>query len=520
VDLEQIVQQILMVRRDLSREDVLKKIYEKKRSSEDYFLDEVAARLTASELGVEISGEEETFQAEIAIKDLISGLNDVNVVGRVITVQQIHTFFRPDSTEGKIARLQVADKTGELRLVLWNDEIKMVETGKIRLGQIVKVLHAYVREGIDGKLELHIGRKGDLEVSPADAVESDYPQISDFIDKIGDLTPKKKRANVLGLVHEVFPQSEFKRQNETSGKVKRLRLKDDTGETTLVFWNEKVDELGEVKKGDCLRIMNVRIREAQTKGLELHVENATQIENITGQENALSVVPLRLTKINELMSNLSDVNVFARVSEIKAVREFKRSNNEIGRLASLHLSDGTGYVKLNLWDEKTQATEDIHIGDAILLEHAYTRQRFSETELNLGAKGSLTINPALTQTQNLPPLEEQTTKKKKQKIADIHGEGGPFTLEVSVASQLNTKEVTTSKNEEVRVTSFEITDDTGKIHISLWRSQAELAKDFTMGTKIKLTNIYAKHGFSNLLELVSRSSTTIEIVSSQNTTQD
>jgi replication factor A1 len=515
VDLEQIVQQILMVRRDLSREDVLKKIYEKKRSSEDYFLDEVAARLTASELGVEISGEEETFQAEIAIKDLMSGLNDVNVVGRVITVQPIQTFSRPDSTEGKIARLQLADKTGALRLVLWNDEVKMVETGKIRLSQIVKVLHAYVREGIDGKLELHVGRKGDLEVAPSDAVESNYPQISDFIDKIGNLTPKKKRANVLGLVHEVFPQSEFRRQNGTSGKVRRLRLRDDTGETTLVFWNEKVDELGDVKKGDCLRIMNARIKEAQINSLELHAENVTQIENITGQENALSIIPLKLTKINELSPNLSDVNVLARVSEIEAVKEFKRSNNETGRLASLHLTDGTGYVKLNLWDEKTQPVEDIRIGDAILLEHAYTRQRFNQTELNLGAKGNLTINPALTQTENLPPLEEQAIKQEKGKIADIKSEGGPFTLEANVDSQPNTREVTTSKNEKLVVTSFEIGDETGKIHVSLWRSQAEFAKDLAVGTKIKLTNIYAKRGFSNLLELVSRTSTSVEIVSEQ-----
>ena len=284
VDLEQIIQQILMVRRDLSRGDVLKKIYEKKRSSADYFFDEVAARLIASELGVEIQSEEDTLHSEIEIENLISGLNDVNVAGRVITVLPIKTFSRPDLTEGKIARLQLADNTGEIRLVLWNDKSSIVETGNIRIGQIIKVLHAYVRQGIDGKLELHIGRKGGVEVDASDAVEGEYPQISHFIDKISDLQPKKKRANVLGLVHEVFPQSEFKRQNRTNGRVRRLRLRDDTGEITLVFWNEKVDELADVKECDCLRIMNARIKEAQFSGLELHVENTTQIENITGQE--------------------------------------------------------------------------------------------------------------------------------------------------------------------------------------------------------------------------------------------
>jgi len=395
VDLEQIVQQILMVRHDLTREEVLKKIYEKKRSAEDYLLDEVAARLVASELGVEIPSAEDTFHAEIAVKDLVSGLNDVTVVGRVIIVYPVQTFPRPDLTEGKVARLLLSDKTGVFRLVLWNDKIHLVESGKIRPGQIIRVLHGYVREGIDGKLELHFGNKGDLEVSPSDMVESDYPQIIDFIDKIEELTLKSKRANVLGLVQEVFQQSEFKRPNGTVGKVKRLRLKDDTDETTLVFWNERVDELGEVKQGDCLRIMNARVKTQPDSRMELHVEKATQIEKLTGQ-----ALP-------------------SPIAQSEAIR----------------------------------------------------------------------------------------------KIADLKKEGGPFNIEATVASTPNVREVTTTQKEKVLVVSLDLADDTGKIRMSLWRKQAELGKEWSAGTRIRVKNAYAKKGFSNLLELVSRASTTIEVLS-------
>ena len=96
MDLEQIVQQILVSRRDLSRNDVLKKIYEKKRSAEDYFLDEVAARIVATELGVEIRGENEAFSGEINIKDLLSGLNDVTIAARIIAVDPVQTISRRD----------------------------------------------------------------------------------------------------------------------------------------------------------------------------------------------------------------------------------------------------------------------------------------------------------------------------------------------------------------------------------------------------------------------------------------
>jgi replication factor A1 len=374
---------------------VLKLIYEKKRSAEGYFLDEVAARIVASELGVEIPREEEPFKSEISVVDLVSGLNDVTLTARVIEVYPIQTFIKQDLIEGKVARLLLADKSGTLKLVLWNDKISLMEAGKIRRGNIIRVLHGYVREGFDGKLELHLGQRGDIQVSPVDVVESDYPPIDHFIDKIGNLTQKNKRASVLGLVNDVYPMSEFNRKDGTTGKVRRLRLGDETGEVSLVFWNEKVDELGEVKTGAQLRIMNARIKTQPDDRIELHIENATQFE--------------------------------------KSV------------------------------------------------------------------------------SQALPP--SNTSSEATRKIADLKEEGGPFTIEATVATPPNVREVTTAQKEKVLLASFELADGTEKIGMSLWRKHAKIGKELSVGTRIKIKNVYAKKGFSNLLELVSRTSTTIEIVS-------
>jgi len=395
VDLEQIVQQILMARRDLSREEVLKKIIERKRSAGDYFLDEVAARLVANDLGVEIPNNEDAFHAEIAVKDLVSGLNDVTIVGRIIVVYPIQTFPRSDLTEGKVARLLLADKTGSLRLVLWDEKIHMVESGRLLPGQIAKVLHGYARDAIDGRLELHLGKKGDIETSLPNAIESNYPQINDFIDKIRQLTSNKKRASVQGLISEAFPPTEFQRPNGNPGKVRRLRLKDDTGETTLVVWNKRVDELGEIQRGDCLRVMDARIKTQPDGRIELHAENSTQIEKLADQT---------------LPQPPSTIDVISKVTDLKE-------------------------------------------------------------------------------------------------------EGGPVNIEATVASTPEVREVTTARNEQVLVASFDLADDTGNIRIALWRKHAELARELSIGTRIRAKNIYVKKGFSNLLELTSRASTIIEIIS-------
>jgi DNA polymerase III alpha subunit len=97
-----------------------------------------------------------------------------------------------------------------------------------------------------------------------------------------------------------------------------------------------------------------------------------------------------------------------------------------------------------------------------------------------------------------------------RKIAELKEEGGPFTVEATVAFAPEIREVTTSQQEKVLLASFDVEDDTGKIRVTLWRRQAEQARTLQVGTRVKLVNIYAKKGFSNLLELTSRNPTTIE----------
>lgn len=393
MDLEQIVQRILLVRRDLTREEVLKRIYEKKRSAEGYFLDEAAARIVAFELGVEIPKDEaQTSWTELPIGNLVSGLNDVTITGRVIAVYPVQTFSRSDLTEGKVARLLIANKTGTLKVVLWNHKADLAETGKITFGQVIKVSHGYVREGLDGKPELHVGDRGEIQISPPDIVEDEYPSITSFVEKIGAITGKHRRINVLGVAQRVYPISEFKRADGTSGKVRRLQLKDETGKITVVFWNQRVDELGDVNTGDCLRIMNARVKE-QTNGLvELHVEKSTQVEKV-------------------------------------------------------------------------------------------------------GKK---------------PPSCGQ---KRTKKIRDIKEGEGPFTIEVTVSTKPVLREVTTSRREKVKVASFEVSDGTDRINISLWRQFAERGEEFSPGMRILLRNVYAKRGFADQLELTTQASTKIEVLS-------
>jgi len=505
---EDIVDRILSSRRELTRDQLLSMIEEKKGTAEGYFTDEVAARIIALELGVEVPWWE-PFRPEVLIKDLISGLNDVTVMGRVITLYPVRTFTRPDGTEGRVMRLVIADKTGTLRVVLWDDKTSLAEPGKVERGQIIKVSHGYLRKGLDGRLELHVGMRGEVQVAPSGVVEDEYPSVTQFMQKIKKITEKHKEASVLGVVQSVHPVSEFKRSDGTGGKVRRLRLRDETGQITVVFWNEKVDQLGGVKKGDYLQLLNTRVKEQLDGRIELHADNRTQIDTVTEAPpylEQLPAFPTQIVKVQELKPNMRDVDVLARVVHVGEVREFKRSSGEEGQVSTLLMKDETGTIRLNLWDDKASLSERTRVGDIVLTKGAYTRERFGSINLNIGRRGTLSLNPELAEAEKLPPYEDVTAK-----IAEVK-EGGPFTVRGTVAEAPRIREVVTARGEKVEVASFELTDDTGKIRVSAWRRLADSVKDLTAGTQIEIKNAYAKKGFGAPLELTTRTFTSVEVL--------
>jgi replication factor A1 len=162
MSLEEIVNQILASRSDLKREQILEKIANKKREVGDFLTDETAARITATELGVKTTKKQ--IPLKIQIKDLVSGLNDVSIEGQVVSFYPSKTFKRIDYTVGKLASILVSDKSGKLRVVLWDKKVAIVEAGKIQRNQIIKISHGYVRQGQDGKPELHLGDRGNIKI--------------------------------------------------------------------------------------------------------------------------------------------------------------------------------------------------------------------------------------------------------------------------------------------------------------------------------------------------------------------
>jgi len=366
MSLEDVVSRILLFRPDLSREDVWRRINEKKEDIEGYLTDETAARIVATELGVEVP--QEFFKTEIPIRDVVSGLNDVTLSGRVIAVHSPKTFTRSDMTEGTVAHLHMADKTGAIKVVLWNDKTTLVETKKLVEGQIIKVSHGYVEEGLDGKPELHVGSRGEIQISSSNVEECDYPKITSFVKKIAEIR-KKTRASVLGTVKQASPVSTFERSDGSRGKVMRLCLSDETGQITAVFWNEKIDELGDIKRGDSLQILNGRVREGLNGQLELHVEKSTRVETSHTARNA---------NVSDIKEEGGPIAVEGVVVTTPKTIQVTTARNEKVTVTSFDLEDDTGKIRVSVWRKLTDVAKKIGVGTRIRINNAYVKKAFAD----------------------------------------------------------------------------------------------------------------------------------------------
>jgi replication factor A1 len=269
--LEEIINQITTARTELSREQILEMIKNKKDKAGNFLTDHTAARIIACELGVKIS--KKKFNLILQIKDIVSGLNDVSVTGKVVTVYPVRTFKRKDWTQGKLASIVVSDKTGTVRVVLWDKKTDLLEKGKIQKEQQVTVFHTYVRQGQDGKPELHLGDKGKVKI------------LSESTKKLAEITQEDGPFTVEGTI---VTKPEF-REVTTSRNEKvaltNFEIKDQTGQLRVSAWRNIAQKICDLPVGTRLKMRNIYAKMGYEKSIELSSRYSTIVEVLDQKEN-------------------------------------------------------------------------------------------------------------------------------------------------------------------------------------------------------------------------------------------
>ncbi len=94
-------------------------------------------------------------------------------------------------------------------------------------------------------------------------------------------------------------------------------------------------------------------------------------------------------KIKDLRNGMKRVEVEAKVLEKTTPREvMSRYKDETYRVADAKIDDGTGQIKLTLWNEQI---DQVNENDTVKIENGYVTSFRGEIQLNVGRYGKLTV---------------------------------------------------------------------------------------------------------------------------------
>ncbi|MEM5853148.1 MAG: hypothetical protein QXG39_07920 [Candidatus Aenigmatarchaeota archaeon] len=188
----------------LSREEIMKKMEEKKKEFSDLLTEEGVAYLVANELGLDLI---EKRRRQLEIKNIVSGMKNVNFVGRIFHITPIINFEKQDGSIGRVTNIFVGDSTGYVRVPLWNDQAKLVEEGEIKLGDSIQVMNGIAKEGMYG-VEVSIGKYGLINKVECEDIPSLEQLKNKYLSQSAERFAIKDlsfgRAEIVGTVVHVF----------------------------------------------------------------------------------------------------------------------------------------------------------------------------------------------------------------------------------------------------------------------------------------------------------------------------
>ncbi len=228
------------------------------------------------------------------IAELKEPMQNVDILCKVVRVFEPREFTREDGSKGKVVNLFVGDETGIARLVLWNEDVSLVETGKINEGDVIKVIRGYVRLRFN-EPEINVGKFGKVIFGLKENVEVKYEKydrksIEELKD--GDV------AEVKAVIVDMFEPKIFEKDGK-KGIVVNTALDDGSACIRGVFYNKMAEIL-----------LNKNMEEIETMNRD---EFADIKNNLLGKE----IVVVGLVRETEFGKEIlvNDLNLNPNVKE-------------------------------------------------------------------------------------------------------------------------------------------------------------------------------------------------------------
>ena len=190
----------------------------------------------------------------------------VNAMGMVEEVFPASVFQRQDSSSGKVMRFVMADETGQINVVAWNEKAEALEK-TLKKGVRLQIANAKTKKTANGAVEIHVDAGTYAEVLGTE---------TEFF-KIADLKEDAANVNVKGHVAAKPMVREVKTAKGETVKLAVFELRDASGSMWVSAWREWVDVVKNLETEDEIIITNGYVKKGFGDQLEVTTRSKTRI---------------------------------------------------------------------------------------------------------------------------------------------------------------------------------------------------------------------------------------------------
>jgi replication factor A1 len=436
-DFDALVDELLRSRPELTREELMKRIAEKKETvGAGYLTDQGALFLVAGELGVTL---QRPISSDLSLKDLHIGANDITVVARVLGIYPVSTYQKKDSGAGRYRRLVLFDKDLSARLTIWDENVDDPEKLGITVGGPLRVVSGYVKQGLDGRPTLNLGKRGRLELVASSALAT----LDDVCEKLTQATAERPIIALECTVTSEPRYSEFVRSDGSSGSLYQFGAGGQGGkeQCRVVIWSPS--SRPELKVGQKVRITNLKFKQSSRGEFEIHGDAGS------------AVFPFEKKPSDEM--RIAAISATASGSLILALDKDKRL-----KVVETQLD-----------------TASFKPGDAI------TAVPYQEPggRMICRSPGSL----SLANGDGMPGLAELAVK-----VKDAKDESSQIMVEVIALSQGAVDDVNLRDGSVVKKGELVVGDDTGEVNVVGWREHSTKVSGIQPGERLRMVGLVPK----------------------------
>jgi replication factor A1 len=95
------------------------------------------------------------------IKDITPTSRNINIMGKVISIQQPHEFTRKDGSKGKVGSFILLDNSESIRVVILDDKTQLLTEKSFLVGKEIVIENGYCKVNTfksQAEIEVHVGK--------------------------------------------------------------------------------------------------------------------------------------------------------------------------------------------------------------------------------------------------------------------------------------------------------------------------------------------------------------------------